>query len=301
MRANLRYILLLALSVMLYGCSGDSSKTHYSYEEYGLNCPVKSVRVLTYEAKSKFGEVTKGDLSWSGNYMAQFNEVGNIKELSTYNAIGDLNDVTKFKYNDNNQLVENAMYNSDGELEYQLSIEYDDDHIIRTTNRNYWSGGEEVHIWTNLWDGDKIKEQCGIMNGELTSKTIYHVAEDYRSEWTTYNIDSEHHSDKVYSGYEIYNEEGQITNYCYTEGEKVLKDGPYDFCMEVRYNEHNLPIYLKNASLTNNTIIVWHTEGEEVEYYVEYKYDSKGNWIEQIVYEGFAKKPVSISEREINY
>ena len=113
MRANLRYMLLLALSVMLYGCGGGS-KIRYSYEEYGLNCPVKSVKVLTYEAKSKFGEVTKGDLSWSGNYTAQFNEVGNIEQLSTYDATGDLSGMTRYKYNEDDQLVEQSVYSSDG-------------------------------------------------------------------------------------------------------------------------------------------------------------------------------------------
>ena len=289
MRANLRYMLLLALSVMLYGCDGGS-KIRYSYEEYGLNCPVKSVKVLTYEAKSKFGDVTKGDLSRSGNYTAQFNEVGNIKQLSTYDATGDLNGMTRYKYNEDDQLVELSVYGSDGELQEQFSHEYDNGHIISSTLRSYWSDEEEIRKWAYIWDGDELKEQHSMLNGKLTAKTIYHVNNEQRSEWTTYNIGGEQLNDKVYSGYEVYNEEGQLTNYC-----------SGDYSMEVKYNEQNLPVYLKNAGLLNNTTILFYPEGEETEYYAEYKYDSQGNWIEQIIYEGFAKKPVSISERVINY
>ena len=69
----------------------------------------------------------------------------------------------------------------------------------------------------------------------------------------------------------------------------------------VEWNDKKLPIFLKNAHLSNNTIISLYSTGEENTYYVEYEYDKKGNWIKQVVYEGEIKTPLTISERVIQY
>lgn len=70
---------------------------------------------------------------------------------------------------------------------------------------------------------------------------------------------------------------------------------------EIRYNEKNLPVYVKGGDFYYNTGVVLVSMYENNVYYIEYEYDEKGNWIKQIVYEGEMKKPYTISDRTIVY
>ena len=115
------YPLIVSLIVLL--ASSCNSKASYDYEEYGLNCPVKSVKVTTYNAESKFGDVVKGRLASDGHYLAKFNAIGNLEEISWFDDDGNLNSREICKYNDNNQLIENSVYYDD-KLKWMETNEY---------------------------------------------------------------------------------------------------------------------------------------------------------------------------------
>ena len=306
--------LVFALSIAVScGTAEQKNKENdviYDYELYGLNRPVKMVKVRTYEAMSKFGDVVKGELT--GGYNMSFNSVGNIEVWEDYDSYGDLDYVRKYKYNDNNLLVEKASYFRDGELfelykrEYDknnnwikqvtysgdgalldcFTHEYEDGNLIRTVNKDYYDEEEHCLVYINKWNGDKLVETVCEYDGEYNSLVKY-----------------THYDKKHYECVE-YDKNGEIT----AEGSlllndlgRLVKESYNDVYREVKWNEKNLPVYLYNVNLYNNTNISYPYGDDIPVYSVEYKYDKIDNWIEQIVYEGEIKKPVSISEREIIY
>ena len=306
--------LVFALSIAVScGTAEQKNKENdviYDYELYGLNRPVKMVKVRTYEAMSKFGDVVKGELT--EGYNMSFNSVGNIEVWEDYDSYGDLDYVRKYKYNDNNLLVEKASYFRDGELFrlykneydkdnnciktvtysgdgallYYSTHEYEDGNLIRTVNKDYYDEEEHCLVYINKWNGDKLVETVCEYDGEYNSLVKY-----------------THYDKKHYECVE-YDKNGEIT----AEGSlllndlgRLVKESYNDVYREVKWNEKNLPVYLYNVNLYNNTNISYPYGDDIPVYYVEYKYDKIGNWIEQIVYEGKIKKPVSISEREIIY
>ena len=300
---------------MAVGC-GSAEQTNkeddivYDYKLYGLDRPVKMVKVRTYEAMSKFGDVVKGELT--EGYNVSFNPVGNIELYEEYDSYGDLVRVSKCKYNDNNLLVEKANYLGDGELfrlykrEYDKdnncikrviysgdgalldysTYEYEDGNIIRTVNKNYYDEEEHCSVYTNKWNGGQLVETVQEYEGE------YHSVFKYKR-----------NDKKHYEGVE-YDKNGEIKAECsllLNDLGRLVKESYNDVYREVKWNEKNLPVYLYNMDLYNNTDILYSYGDDIPVYYVEYKYDKMGNWIEQIVYKGEVKKPVSISEREIIY
>lgn len=276
----------LIVSLIVLWASSCNSKVFYDYERYGLNCPVKSVKVTTYKAESKFGDIVKDVLAWDGHYLVKFNTIGNLEEISWFDHEGTLYSVDQYKYNDNNKIVEIASYNYEGALEYRVIYEYVDDKIRSYISTSFWNNIERKRTFNHKWDGEYIIETDELVNGELESKTKYTNPCKNSREWVEYDKDGK----EVLRGYEEYDD-------C----RRIIKRNEGDLHIEVQWNEKNLPTHLKNARLYMNTIISWSDSGNDGEYYVEYEYDKKGNWIKQIVYEGKIKNPQTISERIITY
>lgn len=276
-------VFVINFMILLSSCT---NKQTYDYEYYGLNCPVKSVKVTTYEAESKFGEIVKGDLEWNGHYLAIFNDVGNLESISNYDDDGDLTRVEKYKYNEDNKVTVVASYNNDGDLDYQLMYTYNNDHIESFTQKSYWNDKEEIREYKHKWSEEQLIETMVIENGELSTVSKYTRDSKNSLKWITYDKDGK----EISRGDEAYNEYGQLVSR--NEGELHIT---------IKWNDKKLPIFLKNAHLSNNTNISWYTTGEENTYHVEYEYDKKGNWIKQVVYEGEIKTPLTISERVIQY
>ena len=251
-----------------------------------MNCPVKSVKVTTYEAESKFGEIVKGDLDWEGHYLAIFNSIGNLESISSFDDDGELTGVGKYKYDKDNKVIETTFYDEDGNIVYKVTYTYINDHIESFIRKSYWNDKEEIYEYKHKWDGEQLLETMQISNGELSSMTKYKKIDKNSSEWITYDKDGK----EISRGDDTVDDCGRLVGR--NEG---------DLCIEVKWNSKNLPTYLKNAHLSNNTTISWYSTGEENTYYVEYEYDKKGNWIRQIIYEGEIKKPLTISERIITY
>lgn len=277
-------ILLLALcSLIVLSCGNDKT---YSYQEYGLNRPVKSIKVTTYEAESKFGEVVKGDLKWNGHYLAEFNSVGNIISLTEYDDDGDLNGVTKYKYNNDDNVIDASEYDEDGKLHYNQSLEYNGSLLSKVTSTLKYSKEENVYVYEITREGETITSETTHHNGELISVVKYSKYDKTGVEWVRYDGDGK----ETAKGSSLLNKDGKVTKYNLSETEYY----------EVTWNEKGLPVYLKNAELHNNSYVTYNFHGESV-FYIEYEYDNKGNWIKQTVFEGEMKKPVTISERVIVY
>lgn len=276
-------VFVINFMILLSSCT---NKQTYDYEYYGLNCPVKSVKVITYEAESKFGEIVKGDLEWHGHYLAIFSDVGNLESISNYDDDGELISVDKYKYDEDNKVTVISSYDNNGDLIDQIMYTYNEDLIESFTQKSYWNDKEEIREYKHKWHGEQLVETMIIENGELSTIIKYTSNSKNNSKWITYDKNGK----EISRGDEAYNEYGQMVSR--NEGELHII---------VEWNDKKLPTFLKNAHLSNNTIISWYRTGEENTYYVEYEYDKKGNWIKQVVYEGEIKTPLTISERVIQY
>ena len=277
-------ILLMTLcSFVVLSCAKNKT---YSYQKYGLDCPVKSIKVTTYEASSKFGEVVKGDLKWNGHYLAEFNSIGNIITLTEYDNDGNLNRVANYKYNEDDNLTNISEYDEDGKLQFNTSFEYKGILLVKVTT-TFKDTTEEVYVNEIFHDGETIIKESTHHNGELRSVVKYNKNDKTGAEWVCYDKDGNEQS----RGSSILNEDGKVTR-C------NLNDKDY---YEVTWNEKGLPIYLKNAELYNSSYVSSYNYCDGSIFYIEYEYDNKGNWIKQTLFEGELKKPVTISERVIVY
>ena len=283
MKRNL--LLALTIGILLASC-GEEDKKETTYDIWGLNCPVKSIKVTTYEAKSKFGELTKNGIAEENNYFVAFNTAGKAESVSTFGKEGDLVAMEKYKYDSDGNLTEISLYDHDGELQSQQLYEYEGTHGVRYINKYLWDDDVDTYEHTSEWDGEKIVSLTTTHNGELQSVTKYTKWDKSGNEWVEYDKNG----DETGRGSTILDEAGFI---------KQIKNGEY--CGEVEYNEKNLPVCVKNARLLLNTRLSFSSEHQDEVYYAKYKYDQRGNWIKQTIYEGEMKKPVTISEREINY
>ena len=268
---------------LLCGC--NKNRKPFDYELYGLNTPVKSVKVTTYKAVCKFGDITKSDIAGWENYLALFNESGNLESISFFDDQGDCYSVEKRRYNNDNVLIETSLFDDEGNLKSQISDEYNGSRMITSTWRILYLDTAEIIVSRYKYEHGRLVEINNMSNGELLNKTIYSRYDKECIEGVIYNKDGQEDVKFI----EYFNDNGQI-----------IKRNAGEYCLEVEWNELNLPIKLKGATLHNNTIVAYYTDKENV-FDVEYEYDERGNWIRQIVYEGEMKRPKSISEREIIY
>ena len=125
MKKIFKYVPLFVCAFILSGCgnsntssadnaSEEVSKTEdapkkklfYSYENFELNCPVKSLEVAAYEASSKFGEVVKGELDDEDVY--EFNNLGRLERVTRYYETGEILFLKKFVYDQRGCLSEST-------------------------------------------------------------------------------------------------------------------------------------------------------------------------------------------------
>lgn len=283
MKRNL--LLALSIGILLASC-GEEDKKETTYDIWGLNCPVKSIKVTTYEAKNKFGELAKIGIAEENNYFVAFNTAGKAESVSTFGKEGDLVAMEKYKYDSNGNLTEVSSYGHDGELLCQELYEYEGTHGVRFINRSLWDDDVDTYEHTYEWEDEKMISRTTTHNGELESVTKYTKWDKSGNEWVEYDKNG----DETGRGSTILDEAGFI---------KQIKYGEY--CGEVERNEKSLPVHAKNTRIMRNTLFSFSTGDEDEVYYAEYEYDERGNWIKQTIYEGEMKKPVTISEREINY
>ena len=299
-------LLITLTAFLLIGCN-DNKRT-YHYEEYGLNHPVKSVKVTSYEAESKFGEIIKGDLTRDGHYVATFNSVGNLESVSTFDDNGDLNNVKKYtydnnnnviaihefdkdgdlleveknKYDEDNNVVELSIFANNGDLKFIYISEYSKGKQVSYTTSSDWFEEDDTHT-TYKWDGKHIIEEDSFRNGELYSKRKFTHTSKNCLDWIVYDANGA----EVSRGHRVLDNRGRIVE---------QNDS------KVEFNDKNLPVYLKNVFTLNNPDLIWYFhDNDERELYIRYEYDKKGNWVKRVIYEGGIMRPSVISERTIIY
>ncbi len=275
-------LLVLSIGLFLASCGGGGTKN----DPWGLNCPVKSIKVTTYNAKSKFGEIVKDKISDENNYTVAFNIDGDAETISNFDNEGELLSKSKYKYNSDRKLMELSRYDKDGDLIYQYIYEYEGERVIKLVSKYYWDETPNIYENTNEWNGERLICAKSIKNGELQSVAKYSKWDKSGAEWIEYDGNG----DETGRGKIAYDENGFIKTY-----------NTETINAEIERNDKNLPIYIKGARSDSGTGIILSEEYKDEIFYIEYEYDERGNWIKQTIYEGEIKMPKTISERVITY
>ena len=275
-------LLVLSIGLFLASCGGGGTKN----DPWGLNCPVKSIKVTTYNAKNKFGEIVKDKISDENNYTVAFNVDGNAETISYFDNEGELLSMSKYKYNSDGKLMELSSYDKDGDLIYQCIYEYEGERVIKNVSKYYWDETPNIYENTNEWNGERLICAKSTKNGELQSVAKYSKWDKSGAEWIEYG----ENGDETGRGKIAYDENGFIKTY-----------NTETINAEIERNDKNLPVYIKGARSDSGTGIILSEEYKDEIFYIEYEYDERGNWIKQTIYEGEIKMPKTISERVITY
>lgn len=276
--------ILFLLAILFASCSNNKTT---DLNVYQLEGNVASLKVSSYKAVSKFGEIVKGELDNSELELIiiEFNELGNVASYSYYDESGGLEFKEIYSYN-NDKLDNIALYESDGRLFRKTFLTWDNDCLLKDIAYFYYSDGQE-EAFRNLYEyeNNKMKSVISYNYGEFEFKNIY-----------------EYNDDGLLTGIISYDKDGaETSNISY-----VLKRKQIVKYERVHNNRHSLvlyedklPIKSENCYQIMNTINT--INSENVIYYYEYEFDNKGNWIKCTTYKGEAKQPYQIIEREITY
>ena len=288
----MRYCLLILSVLVLGGCGSKSNSSGAAnvqsyYREFGLAAPAKRVVVKTYEARSKFGEVVKGELT-DESYMVEFDTAAGMATRTYFDSRGDIMSFQRYIYKGDN-LVEFMDLDSDEELNYRQVLGYEGDICTSIITTNYLASDDvpSVEICEYKFDGELVTEYIRKSeDGTVLSRGVYSYPEKNVEEVVDYGAPGEEAEHIT----RYYNDMGQIV--------KIISDNTY---YEIEYNSRNLPIRFVNVAPYCNTLFAILSKTEEALYYADYRYDARGNWTTQIIYQGNMKRPYRISEREITY
>lgn len=287
-------IVLLVLSFLfIIGCSTQTytDTQMYAYKGFGLNCNVKSVKVLTYDAKYKFGEITKMELSEASsenlycvdNYIAEFGDNGICKTITRFEIDGEIEEKEIIKVKDD-LVTEITVFDSDGDISNTLSFTWDEGNISTVSIADH-RGVIYQRIEDNYNDG-LVSEQRYYWDDTLKKVT------KYTWDGTVCNfVEYDGNGDESNRGYSSYSKE-----------KRWLGTKSQNQNVEVTYNSKGLPETCHNAIYDSSSdSFRFNDSDKDLFVTYEYEYDSKGNWIKRIMFLGEGKRPYQISEREITY
>jgi hypothetical protein len=249
-----------------------------------LKDKVKSVKTTTYQAIDKFGEINKGEvIDWE---LIQYNSKGNRTQKSNSD---DKNYKMTYKYDNQDRITEEDIYTFDGEPGLKHVFKYDNN-----------TGKLIQRISYNVAD-----------NGSLYEKVLYlydAVSENYESH--EYGSDGNLISKFIFDNNgkmleEFPNTDSSINKYQYDENGKLTAIyrygldyyGENEVKRELQYNDKEnivVDISYESDNYLENSV-------KKINYTAKYKYDSKGNWIEKIMYKSEAEIAIYIEVREIEY
>jgi hypothetical protein len=164
--------LIIILALSLNSCS--TGEAINDWEKWGLKGKVESITRSTYKAVDRFGNIEK-----EGKYFPtirrKYDESGYIIEV----IVEEFDNVTpatesKFKYDENRNVIESNVYNSDGSLDGMTAYKYDDSgNEIESSTYN--SGGYLESKTNSKYDdsGNEIESSTYNSGGRLQFKNTY--------------------------------------------------------------------------------------------------------------------------------
>lgn len=308
----MRRLLLLSIAALLATCS---SNKEFNTNRYQMNGNVLSVKVVSYDATTRFGEVVKEDADdYNDCVVYRLNNQHLIEAeshfyYSTYRDRDILTMMTKRAY-DGERLLSEEQYDDDGDLEMKHTYKYDGDKVTSIVKYNNESEVIEKSLYTYDGDhqsivvyddeGEVIRRIESTFDGkELVSETIYDATGQKTLVCTlsksgdayTYNYE-DLAADNIYSYTSKSDKHGRLIYIAHSTNMGTEE-------LFIEYDKHGNATICRGGetSLDGRYFLV----EDGVDSYYEYKYDSHNNWIERIGYHGETRMPFEIVERTIEY
>jgi uncharacterized lipoprotein NlpE involved in copper resistance len=186
---------------------------------------------------------------------------GNRIETNIYNSDGSLSDNFSYKYDDKENKIESNRYTSDGRLYLKMLDQYDN-------------------------KGNKIESNWYNSDSSLYLKTLYQY---------------DNKGNKIKSN--SYNPDGSFNDnfsYRYDNKGNMIESKSYKSDGSLEWKETNLYNNKGNIIKENLSFESYNKEMKNFDANSEYKYDDKGNWIEQIIHHS-PEISYEIRERTFEY
>lgn len=217
-------LLLIFSNCIMISCDKKSNKN--DLERGNLKGDIISLRQSSYNVTEKFGEPVKGEKACLEldvcEIFKKYNDLGNENEFSEYDSFG-IAFITKIKYNENNQKVEQNRYTpEEGKLVMQFKSKYD-------------LSGNCIEISS---DAGYIAKKEYDKNNNLTKEFIKYAPYEKFIESTYFYNDKNELIRNVYSQGKIeysYFEDGNTKNEIYYNKDGIVETkGSYTY----KYDEH---------------------------------------------------------------
>ncbi len=284
--------LILFVFIFVAGCAkkdaGVSEFGTTDLQKLEIREKVKSMRIVSFNAKDNFGKAIKD--GFSGDVYYQFNDNGFISEETHYYEDGQMDTHlvykrddqmrileinenatqrystprTVFKYDDGGKNIEKTAYEADNSIAWKIMYSYD-------------AGGNLAEEGT--YDGD----------GSLISKNVY-----------TYDSDNNLTDLKKYGGsFELLS----ATSYKYFEPKKASKSSDVGMIREaVEYDSKEVLQSTKSYQYNELGLVIGETTvspgNETTKLTYKYEYNADKDWIKKITY--YNTVPTLIEERQFN-
>ncbi len=263
-------------------------------EKLSLRGLVKWLKMESYQAQEKFGEIVQGQKAKDlENYSISFNSNGKIIEWNNYNPEGGLISKDSYVFDTKGNEIEFNNYNETGELTKKNKSKYDEEGNLIELNQYKSDGSLQTRsVCKYDYEGNIIESityspEKNII-GQSTfkyndhGKIIEEISHDYVTEKTT---PPELIAYKIVHKYD--DKENEIGWYSYKLNESLDAKTITEFndnekiTTKYHYNASNvLTQVTKNDSSGNPIVDCLYSEDGSIIYKNECKYDEHGNAIE---------------------
>lgn len=265
MKTYIYFFSLLLIAMCVTSCSNKKTWT----EANGMKGNIISFTDTTWYVTDKFGEVHR---EWIENYTkVELNEDGQIVTITKYDDDGDIQEKTIQEWKDKYTISSVTFYKEDGNTSSKEVYKYNGDKVSSVVIADYSDNSEENLSYE--YEGDKLVKITGKKKGKTKTITFTYIGENDSYKEVLVDYDGSKTESTSY-----FDEDARKVKWLYG-GNKYT----------YQYGKNGL---LEKSTYANfvNTF--------------EYKFDTKGNWIERIEREKWENEKVMIKSlvvRNIEY
>lgn len=291
MKNVLAYLMLLGL-ILFNGCAKkDANASKYGttdLQKHEISEKVKSMRIVTFQAKDNFGKAIKD--AFSGDVYYQYNDYGFISEETHYYYDGQMDTHIVYKRDDSMRILE-LNENTTVRLSYPRTVYKYDSRGNNTEQTVYDTDGKIAWKIMLSYDSNSKLIEKGMYDGEgsLMDKTVY-----------TYD------SANMLAGFKKYGASFELlhaTSYKYFDAKNAKKDSDLGKIREeVDYDSKEVLQSTKSyqyndLGLVTEVTTVW-PGSETIRLTFEYEYNAAKDWIKKTTFANSI--PTLIEERQFN-